>query len=236
MPNALFPNARPTLLFFHGFLGSIEDWNPLIEHLEGNFDCIAIDWTRGKEVMQSIRDEVDRLPAPYAYVGYSMGGRIALQLPNLIPSIILSSHLGLDTEEERAARWKDDQTWIDMLETQPIGYFLEKWYAQPLFASLHRRPALFQAIKAKRSLQNPSQLASILRQMSLAKQNKITSLHPRTLFLFGKEDLKYEQLYAKLSSHLLRQSIANAGHAVHLENPQGCAEAIQQWSQCYANM
>lgn len=226
----------PALIFLHGFLGSNEDWFPMIDRLKGTFYCIAIDWTESEEVIRTVQEEISHLSIDIqAYIGYSMGGRIALQLPPIHPSIILSAHTGLDTEQEQSLRWHEDAKWIEMLETQPIDPFIDKWYAQPLFASLQSKPDLFRSIKERRSQQDPVKLASLLRQMSLGKQKKITTLHPETLFLFGKQDLKYEQLYAKLPKRILRQSIPNAGHAIHLENPDGCVEAIQQWSQRYAN-
>ncbi|MBS0652247.1 MAG: alpha/beta fold hydrolase [Verrucomicrobia bacterium] len=224
--------AKPALVFLHGFLGAREDWTPMIDKLKRNFFCVALELGP----LDAIERTVKQLPLHEpAYVGYSMGGRAALQLPPTCPSIILSAHTGLDTEQEKKLRWEEDLHWAQMLETQPIRSFLEKWYAQPLFQSLRKQQALFEQILQRRSCQDPVKLASILRQMSLGKQKKITAYHPKTLFLFGEEDLKYEQLYAKLPQTVLRKKIPKAGHAIHLENPDACVKAIEQWRFTDAN-
>ncbi|MBS0605603.1 MAG: alpha/beta fold hydrolase [Parachlamydiales bacterium] len=224
--------ANPALIFLHGFLGSREDWAPMIEKLKRNFFCVALELAAVDAIAQTLSQLHLHNPT---YVGYSMGGRTALQLPLSCPSIILSAHIGLDTEQEKTLRWEEDLRWIQMLETQPIRSFLEKWYAQPLFQSLRKQQALFEQVLQRRSQQDPVKLALILRQMSLGKQPKITAFHPQSLFLFGEEDLKYEQLYAKLPQTILRKKIPNAGHAVHLENPDACVGAIEEWSQANAD-
>ncbi len=228
---------QPALIFLHGFLGAVEDWTPMIDKLKHNFFCVALELGPLElGSLETIECTLKELPlqAP-AYVGYSMGGRTALQLPTIYPSAILSAHIGLDTEQEKALRWEEDLRWAQMLETQPIHSFLEQWYAQPLFQSLRNQHNLFEQILKRRSQQDPLTLALILRQMSLGKQPKITAYHPKTLFLFGEEDLKYEQFYATLPKTVLKKKIPKAGHAIHLENPDGCVEAIKQWRQTDAN-
>ncbi len=63
-----------------------------------------------------------------------MGGRIALRSSN--PKILLSTHPGLQTPEEKAQRIKHDRKWIQMFEQGSLEEFLKTWYAQPLFDSL----------------------------------------------------------------------------------------------------
>ena len=196
-----------TILFLHGFLGRKEDFDTVIAHLPG-FSCTAIDWGSVEDVRSAMR----RLQ-PDVVVGYSMGGRVALSLK--APSrVILSAHIGLSTPGERARRWEEDTQWIERLRTLPIEEFLSLWYAQPLFASLKGRPAPFQKHLDK------DKLAAMLSELSLAKQDRYTDF-PNTFFLCGKKDFKYCSLYRTLP-HLELEG----GHALHLENPRGCAEAI----------
>lgn len=224
--------SRPALIFLHGFLGALEDWEPMIDKLKRNFFCVAVELGSPDAIKCTLKQLPLNNPT---YVGYSMGGRAVLQLSPIYPSIILSAHIGLDTEQEKAKRWEEDLRWAQMLETQPIHSFLEQWYAQPLFQSMRNQHDLFEQILKRRSQQDPLKLASLLRQMSLGKQPKVTAYHPRTLFLFGEEDLKYEQLYAKLPKTVLKKKISMAGHPIHLENPGECVKAMEQWRQTNAN-
>jgi hypothetical protein len=69
---------------------------------------------------------------------------------------------------------------------------------------------------------DPQKAIQQLREESLSFQNYNTS---NALFLHGEKDLKYAALYTKL--HLNAISIKGVGHAIHLENPKACAEAIK---------
>lgn len=149
-----------------------------------------------------------------------MGGRIALRSSQ--PKILLSTHPGLQTVEEKAQRWLQDQKWAQRLRQEPLESFLKSWYNQPLFDSLRQHPD-FPKILARRAQQNPQELAKILEQESLAHQNFTL---PKAVFLQGQFDEKFSRLYQRLGISPLE--IPNAGHAAHLENPLGCAEAIRQ--------
>lgn len=228
--------ADPALIFLHGFLGSKEDWDPIIEHLKDRFFCIALELNDHPDLINTVEATLQgmALNKP-TLIGYSMGGRIAMQLSLDLPKVVLSAHLGLETQGEREERWKNDLQWIKMLENGPIDLFLDKWYAQPLFASLRNQRPLFEQVLMRRRQQDPLKLASLLKQMSLAKQQPISQFPSDMLFLFGENDLQYEKLYCKLPTQVRRKKIPHAGHAAHLENPDACAETIKQWSLMHAN-
>lgn len=193
------------LAFLHGFLGSPHDWDGVISHLP-EYSCLALSYPF-------------QIPEGSILIGYSMGGRIALRSSNR--KILLSAHPGLQTPQKKAARLIQDQHWIKKLLQQPLERFLHDWYAQPLFDSLRAHPE-FLKIFSRRLDQDPKQLAQMLENESLAKQEFNTD----GIFLHGQLDQKYAQLYHDLKIPSLE--IPNAGHAVHLENPQECARAIRQ--------
>lgn len=194
------------LVFLHGFLGSPQDWEGVIKHLP-EYSCQALSYPF-------------QIPQNSILIGYSMGGRIALKAS--YPKILLSTHPGLKTPEEKAERWHQDQLWIQKLHQAPLEGFLKAWYAQPLFDSLRTHPA-FPKVLSRRLKQDPVVIAQMLTQESLAHQE--FKLH-EAIFMHGQFDQKYAQLYKHLNIPSLE--ISDAGHAAHLENPQGCAEAIRQ--------
>lgn len=191
----------------HGFLGSPQDWEGVIRHLP-DYDCQALAYPF-------------QVPKNGVLIGYSMGGRIALR--SSLPKIVISAHPGLQTTQEKLQRQEQDERWIKKLLKEPLDKFLEEWYAQPLFDSLRTHPD-FTRILQKRQKQNPQELARILAEESLANQE--FSVPSNAVFMHGELDPKYARLYQSLEIPSVQ--IPSAGHAAHLENPEGCAEAIRE--------
>src|SRR5690606_23536537 len=78
---------------------------------------------------------------PATYVGYSMGGRLALHLalarPDLVRRLVLIGATGgIDDEDDRAARRAADERLAAHLEQVGVATFVDEWLAQPLFAGL----------------------------------------------------------------------------------------------------
>src|SRR5262249_56537802 len=74
------------------------------------------------------------------YVGYSMGGRLCLQLAldraELVDRLVLvSASPGIRGEVERAARREADERQAQEIERDGVDAFLERWLAQPMFAT-----------------------------------------------------------------------------------------------------
>ena len=96
-------SGRP-VVFLHGFLGSSLDWLEVLSYLP-SFKSYLIDLPgHGKSafhpelILPHFEEKID-------LVGYSMGGRLALQYAAQNPQkieklILLSTHLGLFSEEE----------------------------------------------------------------------------------------------------------------------------------------
>lgn len=223
-----------TCFLLHGFLGEKEDFRALSALLSHKYTCIALDLPE-ENYLEALYQEIKKASiSPSILIGYSLGGRLALQLADQYPDsfshvIILAANPGLENESEREPRFAKDLQWIEKLKTQSIDSFLIDWYNQPLFNSLHKRPELLQEIIKKRARQDPARMAEVLEKLSVAKQKTITSFHPRTLFLYGEEDVLFEKRYATLPKDVTVQKIENSGHVVHLENPRRCAEIILGW-------
>lgn len=223
--SAIGKSSLPRLVFLHGFLGCKEDWIEVAQELQ-DFCCHLIDLPGHgdspltEDVLESIRKILNVLK-PRCLIGYSMGGRLALQT-SFSPSIIISAHLGLKSASEREERWKKDLEWIEMLETKPLDIFLEAWYGQPLFDSL-RSSKNFASVLRRRLKQNPQHLIAMLKKCSLAHQ-KVQKPSAETFFLYGEKDLKYAEHYRTLRSFAVKKS----GHAAHLENPKECARFIYE--------
>lgn len=155
---------------------------------------------------------------PLHLVGYSMGGRLALQFraryPEKVASLtILSSHLGLNTDKQ--SRLDHDYHLADLI-LHSFDAFLDFWYDQPIFKTLVAK----MDIRTLRRGQNPAHLAAALKAFSLGHQSDLSSV-PAQL-LVGEFDTIYQTHY-KNFPHTI---IPLAGHAAHLENPKAVAGAL----------
>lgn len=241
--------SKPTLVFLHGFLGSTNDWSELIEQLP-DYDCIAFDLPgHGDAQEQRLNRMIDfplwlnqqlqqRNISNYHLLGYSLGGRLALQFaatqPTGLQSLLLeNAHPGLSSADERKARASADARWARRFYREPLAEVLAAWYQQPVFADLN--PTERAQLIAERSQNSAAQLAHMLCCCSLAKQADLqpwlqdTSLP--VLYLCGEQDLKFQAIAAQLATHCtsVTQKILAGGHNLHRANPEFIAAAIRQW-------
>ncbi|WP_158589132.1 2-succinyl-6-hydroxy-2,4-cyclohexadiene-1-carboxylate synthase [Alginatibacterium sediminis] len=246
------PSIKPTLVLLHGFLGQSIDWQQHIELLSKRFNCIALDLAfHGKNAQQScdgipgyarhIRRQLQQQAiGDFHLLGYSLGGRVAIELclQNLssnefeIQSLIIeSSHFGLSSNNERSQRWQADQQWAERFVRQDLKQTLQQWYQQSVFESLP--PALRERIIKQRQTQDPEILAQAILSASIAKQNDYSQALARldfpVMLINGELDTKYQQFYqahVKSFNHCHWNPIPLAGHNTHLEQPQTFCNAV----------
>jgi 2-succinyl-6-hydroxy-2,4-cyclohexadiene-1-carboxylate synthase len=205
------------VVFIHGFLGTSDDWEPVCSHLS-DYDLIKLDLPgHGKTAFTKHFEEwIPSLPKMHL-IGYSMGGRLAMQYANLFPEKIasltlISAHRGINDPIEKQKRVQSDIEWTKQM-THSFDDFLTTWYDQPIFAGF--RPNL-----TMRKTQNVNQLVQTFLHYSLAHQK---FLEPKNaLFVVGEKDQKYRDLYPDAVI------ISDAGHMVHLEQPFKLAQLIKK--------
>jgi len=228
-------NNKKKILFIHGLLGSTSDFYPIIKPLSQHFDCLSVDLPgHGKAVWreqvskQAILEELSEIVLLHEIsyiIGYSLGGRLAMELDSLKPHlteklVIISSHPGLQKEEFLLRSQQIDM--LQKLLEHSTKAFLNYWYSQPLFITLSRRKML-----KKRKNLNTSAIKWMLDELSLIKQPQLW-LHlklssSKYFFICGKNDTYYRNLYSVFSQ---KKAIQDCSHAVHLEKPQRCYQVI----------
>ncbi len=227
---------RPVLCL-HGFLGGPDDWAPLARALGPGFGVTA--WTLPghgagpavpfRRAVDEIAEFLHSLPVPAHVVGYSMGGRLALAaaLRRRVPTasvVAISASPGLPTAVARTTRARADDRRADVLERDGLAAFVRTWYAQPLFASLLRRPALAARLRGLRSRGESGTRAAALRALSVGRQPslwpRLADLGSPVLFVAGADDAKYGRLLARAARLCPRGrllTVPDAGHMPHLE-------------------
>lgn len=238
--------ADPTVVFLHGFMGSSVDWLEVTSTLKERFFCIAPDLpghgaslglsSASYSFEGAARAALRTLDAfgvgRATFVGYSMGGRLALYLalryPERCTALFLeSSSPGIEGAAEREARRRSDAEKAARLESGDFEEFLAVWYSQPLFASLARQDGPFKGMIEARRGNDPGELALALRGMGTGAQpslwGELPGLAPPTLAVAGELDEKFVAISRRMveaSPKVRAAAVAGAGHNVRAEAPE----------------
>jgi len=173
-------------------------------------------------------------------VGYSMGGRVALNLactdPGRVRSLaLIGTSAGLANPDQRAQRRADDEALADRIERDGLTDFVDEWLAKPLFTSQNRLGSTHMArARRQRLANNPRGLAMSLRGGGTGAMEPLHDRLPRchvpTVVIAGADDTKFtaiaQQLTATMPNAVVRL-IAGSGHAAHVEQPGAVVEAIR---------
>lgn len=234
----------PNLVLLHGFTGSAATWAPYRDALTG-FRVIAIDLPgHGRTDVApdgaTFEDIADATVASArahgadraAWLGYSMGGRVALQVAARHPAcvsrlVVESASPGLRSPEERSHRTAADDALAARILEGGLEAFVDRWAAQPLFASQKRLPPATLARERDARLANSAEgIAGGLRAMSVGRQpslwEALEGMHMASLVVVGADDTKYVALgreAAERLPHARLEILYRAGHTVHLEQP-----------------
>ena len=244
---------KPTLVFLHGFLGSGNDWHETINFLKDDFHCVTIDLPgHGASIAtesslkdgfnhchQLIKNTLDELEINnYTLIGYSLGGRIALdyartQNDNHLNALLLeSSHTGLTDQCAKERRFMHDHGWARKFATQSMIETLCEWYEQSVFSDLSDRKKEIVIDQRKNNFGVP--LANMLLATSLGKQiDALPFLQQTDLpihYCFGGKDKKFKEFSAQLNGlkHVNVVEFDQAGHNTHQHDALQFAQYILQ--------
>ena len=243
--DAVTPHDR--IVFAHGFTQTARSWSTfdrlLRERLQG-LETLAVDlpghgdapppsdvdlWTSAERLVTA--------GGAATYVGYSMGGRVTLHAALAHPGstralVLIGTTAGIDDDDERSARRIADEQLADHIETVGVEQFIDEWLANPLFAGLDDATAM----RDDRLRNTATGLAASLRATGAGTQqplwDRLGELTCPVLVLAGEHDTKFRALGERLAGLVTTSTfevIADAGHSVHLEQPEATAAAIARW-------
>ncbi|MSQ30439.1 MAG: 2-succinyl-6-hydroxy-2,4-cyclohexadiene-1-carboxylate synthase [Dehalococcoidia bacterium] len=240
--------SGPPVVLLHGFTGSGASWAPLLEVLAPDFTTLAVDLVgHGRSGHPAANDRyrmrraVDDLAALLhalgheraAWLGYSLGGRTALQVavhrPEVVSALILEGATpGYATPEERAARVAADEALALRLEREGLEAFVDYWQAIPLWDSQRHTLTDEQraALRRGRLAQHPAGLAGSLRGMGTGAQDwvgdRLGKVRVPVLLTAGTLDTRFSAIAREMAAVIPDSAVRlidNAGHAAHLERP-----------------
>jgi pimeloyl-ACP methyl ester carboxylesterase len=230
------------LVLAHGFPLDRTFWNPLLPHLEAQFDCIVPD-LRGfgdspasasgyslEDMAADLSDLLARLGLPAAFLaGHSMGGYLAMAFARrfgaqLLGLGLLGTQAAADPPERKAGRY-DTLAQVEREGLSAILGMAEKLTADPRHA-----PALRQIIQR----QNPAGVMGALRAMA-ERPDSLSTLSALTIpvvIVHGIQDTlvsieRAREIKAALPSALLTE-LPGVGHSPPFEAPAETAAALKQ--------
>jgi 2-succinyl-6-hydroxy-2,4-cyclohexadiene-1-carboxylate synthase len=238
----------PAVVLLHGFTHTGASWDPVVAALGESYRALAPDirghggaWNTTPVALEPVLEDVAALdPARFTLVGYSMGGRIALHAALALPErvdrlVLIGASPGIEEPAERDARRAADEALADEIERSSIEAFAERWARTPVLAG--QPPAVAAAVHADRLRNRPAGLARALRGLGTGALPSLWGRLPQiatpVALVVGESDAKFTAIASRMAQALPAAEVIGvpgAGHAVHLEAPEGVARVISRAS------
>lgn len=225
----------------HGFLGRPEDWSAV----KSPHTFVAVDYMRIPQLKSQSNlaswgrafnswVENNFPPGDRILLGYSMGGRLALQALQDQPhfwqhTVLLSTNPGLKSEKSRLERLQNDEQWAQRFLQLPWPQLMFEWNAQNVFTGSVREPSRLEKDFDR------NELAQTLRNWSLARQNDFLSSglpdFVQTTWLAGERDQKFKDLLDEVGKFpWCRQTklVAGASHRILFDQPQEISKTLAE--------
>jgi 2-succinyl-6-hydroxy-2,4-cyclohexadiene-1-carboxylate synthase len=244
-------------MLLHGYTGSARSMSHTARAFARDYEVLSPDLPgHGRTPIPSspsgygFDDCIDDLVATLAasgharahWIGYSMGARLALgcaaRHPDRVASLVLvAGRAGIADAAEREARRRADEVLARRIETGGVQSFVDEWMARPIFASQRRLGADFLADARRERLAHSAQgLSASLRALGPGAQPPLFANLPHivapVLLVAGALDEGFVESARDLAARLPHAElcvIADAGHAVHLEQPEAFVRAAGEF-------
>lgn len=245
------------LVLLHGFTGNTETWAPFRDQWQEHSRLIMVDIIgHGKSEapeqadryrMEAVVADLDRLLLELHidkadFLGYSMGGRLALSYaakhPDKVRKLVLeSASPGLKTATERVERIQKDNALALMIREQGMAHFVDYWEEIPLFHSQRNLPtAVREQIRSQRLTNSTVGLAGSLVGMGTGAQpslwNDLEGIDNEVLLITGEFDQKFCSIAVEMQKRLGNcQSVVvnNCGHAIHVEQYEKFGTIVREF-------
>jgi len=237
-----------TLVAFHGFmedltdfyfLKELKDYNLLILDLPGHGNSPVDCFSKSDEIYFYLNELIGLFTqkASLTLYGYSMGGRVALELIKTglkVETLILeSAGLGLITDEEKKKRYESDLKLFE--KVTDLKSFFNQWYDNPIFTG-YKNSSDFQLSIEKKCSHNPEKWQKALGFFSPGNSAYLQEDYlevlknvPKIKAISGALDKKYDELYRKVNlKNWNHSSFLNVGHNPHKIIPDKILEIIRK--------
>ncbi len=240
-------NGTP-LVLLHGFTGSAASWSTVSDDLVNLHRVIAIDIIGhgataapvdpSHYAFEQALDDLAEVTAKIgiaraAWLGYSMGGRLALGMgvrhPDRVSLMILeSATAGIQDDHERHLREEADLDLARRIQDAGVNAFVEEWERLPIWESQRTLPDEVLRLQRDIRLRNRAiGLANSLRGTGQGAQpsywDRLSEIEAPVLLIAGALDRKFVGIAGQMGVRIADATLSvipEAGHAVHLERPR----------------
>ncbi|KAI7754357.1 hypothetical protein M8C21_006045 [Ambrosia artemisiifolia] len=211
------------IVFLHGFLGTSEDWIPIMKAMSASSRCIAFDLPGHGGSKMHTNNDMDQganlsmkvvagilhklllilTTSKVTVVGYSMGARIALYIAlrcnyMVKGAVLISGSPGLDNEVKRKVRSVKDDFLACAIISYGLDLFIETWYSGELWRSLRSHPQFNQIVASRMKHNDVQALAKALSDLSTGRQPSLWDdlKHNKSplLLIVGDRDEKFKKI------------------------------------------
>ncbi len=235
------PDGVPVAML-HGFGQTAACLGPMAEDLAESFQVLLVDapghGAAGAYSWMDCPTAADALVeaiGPANWVGYSMGGRIALNAavrnPHLVGSLVLiSATAGIEDHDRRSARRLEDHRRAEHLERVGVVEFNSEWLAMDMFCDLPP----WARFESERGSNSAAGLAGSLRNAGTGSMaplwDRLQGLSMPVLCVAGRRDAKFvaaaRAMADAIGDNCETAIIDGAGHAAHLEAPEAVTTVV----------
>jgi 2-succinyl-6-hydroxy-2,4-cyclohexadiene-1-carboxylate synthase len=229
----------------HGFGGTRRAWDGVSARLEPErYLPLALDLPgHGQASAQpgpitfqsSVEAVLEASPERFALCGYSLGGRVALNVALAAPErvsrlVLVSCSPGIEDDEERAERRTADMALADELERIPFEQFIDNWRSQPLFAE--DPPDVAERAREDQRRNEPHALAAAMRGLGTGEMAplwaRLGELTIPVTVVVGERDAKFRAIGERMVTLMpdARLVVIAGGHGLPLGNPCELAHAV----------
>jgi len=236
--------GQPRVVALHGFSLHGGMWAGFARHLGEPVAAPDLPGhgrtTIAPVTMRTAVDALSQMLAGYdkpLLLGYSQGGRIALQValnqPSLIGSLVLISTSPGLTGRARRLREAADAGLASRIERIGLVRFIDEWLANPLVAPLRADPDARDNDRELRLENSAAGVAAALRGLGQAAVADVTDRLPAlpmpTTFLAGGLDDKYTDFARAMAKAMGARPVIvpGVGHNLVLEAPDAVAAVVK---------
>lgn len=232
-------------MLLHGFAGTHRAFDGVVEQLSPErYLPLALDlpghgahWSARRPLTfeSCVETVLAQSPPSFLLCGYSMGGRIALQVALAAPErvsglVLVSTTAGIEDPDERVARERSDGQLAERLLREPYQSFIERWRAQPLFST--DPPDVDARARADHERNRPEGLAAALVGLGTGRMaplwGRLAELQMPVIVVVGSRDQKFKALGRRIVALTpnARLMTLTGGHVLPLENPVALAQTL----------